>query len=1500
MKPTNAPNRVGSAALISLITLVSGLLLTAWGVFQMRQAIEAQAQAQFDRLNTRVEKDILRRFNLPLYGLRGLAGLYRQDDDVSRREVREYVAALDIDNNFPGVRGMGHITRVDRKDFDAFLKAERQDEMPEFVVKTKGDAPDLYVIHRIEPLARNKAALGFDVGQEANRRQGIEQAIATGRATITHRITLVQDAKKRPGLLMYVPMYNRDPAPLSPAERLKALRGVTYSPLVLDEVMNGIMDVSEHKLDITLEERREGLPADSMFEGATPAPTARPSSHPFVKETPIAIGDRAWTLKTSSNHLFNKEVDHSTPTWMATGGVGLSLLLSIVMWLLVSGRQRAENLAAAMTADLRRTARVVKLTSNAAIVMDRDQRITWVNDGFTRLYGYSLEEATGYTMRELVGTDETPRDTLDRLAAACTTGDPCRVEVVNRAKDGQTYWIDTEIQPVYNQANELEGFIELAQDVTELKQLSLRLESALRESEALLQALNMHAIVSVADKQGLITDVNDTFCKISGYERDALIGQNHRIVNSGLHDKAFWTQMWRTIANGHPWRDEIANRAKDGSTYWVDCMIAPIKGGNGKIEKYVSIRTDITAQRQARVALEETTAMLSNVLNSASEVSIIAVDLQGSITLFNTGAERLLGYRADEVIGTHSPVEFHDPMEIKLRSLALAEQMGRPIEGLAVFTDPSTIGRPREWTYIRKDGVRVAVWLVITPQKSTLGETIGYLGVAYDVTQQHAHEASLRQAMRKAEQANLAKSQFLANMSHEIRTPMNAILGMLRLMRRTPLSARQLDYTDKTEGAAQSLLSLLNDILDFSKVEAGKMSLDLQPFSIEALLRNMAVILSASVGTKPLEVLFDVDPSLPDQLIGDALRLQQVLINLGGNAIKFTERGEVVLRLTLLSRTPQIVRLRIAVQDSGIGMAAAAQEKIFDAFTQAEQSTTRQFGGTGLGLAISQRLIELMGGRITVQSELGCGSTFSFDIELPVAPTESMHPAQGAPLRVLIVDDNATARDILQAQAHAVGWTCDVADSGERALALMRDAETNQTPYRAVLLDWQMPGMDGWETSARIRAANGGNHTPLIVMVSAHDRELLAQRSAQEQALLDAYLVKPVTAAMLHEAMQTLLHHDGPVRALLNTTPTTPQTSTRLAQMRILLVEDNLINQQVATELLRDEGATVDVANNGQEGVKVMVMVESDANFDIVLMDVQMPVMDGLTAASRIRELFGDRAPPIIAMTANVQESDRAASLSSGMVDHIGKPFDLDHLVTVLQKHTHRQTSATETAAERPKPAQTVTAELVALAQTHGIGLADAVQRLGGRLDVYQRLLKSFAKDLEGAIDKIDEWWSQGNATALEQWFHSIKGLSATMGHASLSNVMSLAESSVRANMPRHAQPAWLSNVHRAIPSACESLNILLDALTQSMPQQAPANGSAPFNPAKFKQDCAELAALLQQSDMKALDVFETLRQAHGKAMSEQLSELGHAISVLDFDAALLACEQLMSQPLTE
>ena len=645
------------------------------------------------------------------------------------------------------------------------------------------------------------------------------------------------------------------------------------------------------------------------------------------------------------------------------------------------------------------------------------------------------------------------------------------------------------------------------------------LASALRENHALLATIHLHSIVSVTDPIGRIIDANDNFCRISGFSRDELLDRTHRIVNSGAHDAAFWAGMWHTIERGQPWRGEICSRAKDGTLYWVDSLIAPCLGEDGAVEKYIAIRTDITAAKTQELRLRSSEALLRTVLDAASDVSIIATDPQLRIKVFNTGAERLLDYVDDEMLGHATPFQIHDPDELRQRAAALSNQCGHVIGPEAALTDPSILGQAREWTYIKKGGAPVTVSLMISAMRADGGELLGYLSVARDVTRQKQYEQSLREAMLKAEQANQAKTQFLANMSHEIRTPMNAVIGLSYLVGQTRLDAEQTALMAKIGLASKSLLAVINDVLDLSKIEAGELLIEKSSFSLHDLLTALADVMA--VQAEPKRIGLDVawSPDVPDRIEGDATRLNQVLTNLVTNAIKFTDHGGVRLQVDVTAATAHAVSLCFAVVDTGIGIAPELRDSLFVPFAQADASITRRFGGTGLGLSIVKHLTRLMGGDVSVDSTAGVGSTFrvALDFGMASSAVEMVQPViptllgrqllRG--LRILVVDDSDTNRDVARRILEIEGATVILAENGLQAVDYLRRRAQG---VDLVLMDIQMPVLDGREAARRIRRDLSLAALPIIALTAG---ALSSERQCALDAGMTDFITKPFDVAAL-------------------------------------------------------------------------------------------------------------------------------------------------------------------------------------------------------------------------------------------------------------------------------------------------------------------------------------------------------------------------------------------------
>ena len=888
----------------------------------------------------------------------------------------------------------------------------------------------------------------------------------------------------------------------------------------------------------------------------------------------------------------------------------------------------------------------------------------------------------------------------------------------------------------------------------------------------------------------------------------------------------------------------------------------------------------VQAARLASIAIEHTrttTALASKEAHLSTLVRTVPdliwlKDEEGVYLACNPTFERFFGATEEEIVGKTD----YDFVSKELADFFRAHDR-------RAMDSPEGSTNEEELTFA-VGGHRGHFETVKTPTHNRDGKLVGVLGIAREITERKLLTESLQRAKEEAESAAKAKSSFLANMSHEIRTPMNAIIGLTELALRTALTPRQQDYLDKVHSAANSLLGLLNDILDFTKIEAGKLPVEAIPFPLEQVFDGVAAIMAIQIEDKGLELHFSQGPAVPGHLIGDPLRLRQVLTNLASNAMKFTERGDIIIHTSCVSMSDGRAVLRFAVRDSGIGISEEQMGRLFQAFSQADDSTTRKFGGTGLGLAISRQLVELMEGRIWAESEPGKGSTFFFEIPFGVAEqlaeTERATASELVGTRVLVVDDNANAREILRAHLELFKLRVETVASAEAAFE--RLVEASEDPFRLVLMDYRMPGLDGISAATRIRQELKLPVTPKLILVTAATR--LASDELQSNQDVDEVLSKPINASLLFDTIASLFG----ATVLTNRSRLRDRSAASIPDLRsiqgarILIVEDNAINRQVATELLEQSAFVVESVTNGQEAVDRL----QQADFDCVLMDIQMPVMDGYTATALLRKDARFATLPILAMTANVLAEDRAKVAAVGMNGHIAKPIDTRELFAALL--------AAIRPSDRPLPI-TLNAQAEADPQAlpdaiPGIDIAAALRRLGGNRPLLKRLLINFHADHAGDGERLRVALLKQNLAAAERIAHTLKGLAGSLEAVRLQEAATFIE---RALSDRRVDDA-ASRVDE-LTSALAEVTAAIAARTS--PSTAPAQHSAELDLSAVRARCAELAPLLEQLNPDAIERAELLHQmlaeSHFGATSAALLR---ATESFDFELAFATLRQLESE----
>ena len=950
---------------------------------------------------------------------------------------------------------------------------------------------------------------------------------------------------------------------------------------------------------------------------------------------------------------------------------------------------------------------------------------------------------------------------------------------------------------------------------------------------------------SEADDNGGIgeDDESDPPPGSPGSGRDAALAVRYRV---NLNGQVRWIQL---VASGvlHEATGD-APRLQVWTGYWLDV--------SRSIESEQALRAN---ERQLRTVLE----------SSPSALVVTAVD--GRVVFNNRrGAEM---FQLDE-------------KELRRRGIPslYADQQQRAKVLKALRQDGALYNW--EMQFLHGDGS--AFWANLSASAGEFaGERAAFSWID-DITARKQADDALRLAKEAAEAAAQAKSAFLANMSHEIRTPMNTIIGLSELALETQLDPRQREYISRVQMSGKHLMGIINDVLDFSKIEADKLRIEHLPFALETLLDNVANLVTEKAGAKGLELLFDIAPDVPAQLVGDALRLGQVLVNFANNAVKFTHSGEIVLMAQV--RQPQPaglppghLQLYFAVRDTGIGLSPAQCAELFQSFHQADTSTTRKYGGTGLGLSISKRLAELMGGSVGVDSVLGQGSTFwcTANLEIGTGPdagtgAHALPPAEVlarlSGLRALVVDDHASARGALDEMLHDVRVVVETAANGRQAIEKIAGAAAAGQPFDLVFLDWHMPGLDGIETARGVQAL-ALDPAPRMVMVAAFGRDGLLEEG--RSVGVGTVLVKPVYAASLFQALVQALQGDTAIRASHPGGAAQDHAAemARRAGARILLVDDNEFTQYVGRELLSTAGLVVDVADNGQAALDRL----ATTSYDMVLMDMQMPVMDGIAATLRIRAQPRFASLPVVAMTANVMASDHEACLAAGMWDVITKPIVANDLWAALVRFIAPRDGEVLGGAPRVMASDSM---LIALpAALPALDMAAGLRRLNGNRKAYLAMLRLFVRNQSGTAVQLRELLDAGDWSAAERGAHTCKGVSGSIGATVLQQHAAALETALRERQPLAQLTPLLETVSR-------HLDEIIGHLQTGLPPE-PHHAPVAIDAVQLKQVCDGLALLLRENDGAAIGVLDEHTAMLRTAMPEAYGDLDQAIRDFDFDLAL-------------
>ena len=1137
---------------------------------------------------------------------------------------------------------------------------------------------------------------------------------------------------------------------------------------------------------------------------------------------------------------------------------------------------------------------VMRETPDLVFAKDLQGRYTFANPATARFAGSAPEDIVGKTDQALF-SDSSFTDSDHRVLDS----DAPVVMDDHLLVDGQRRIFQSTKIPYRDAEGRTVGVLGIARDITLMRQTESQLQKSydvLRQAEQLarlgswtweldtghFQASEMMYVMNGLDPQGP---------PLTRHALRAMLGPQDLARLTAAVDLC--------ISTGQSYSIDVVQRCPDGRQFAARLMGRALRDEQGRIVALSGTLQDLSEREDARMRLEA----LADNLPSGAIYRLEGGLTQLRLSYISAGIENLIGVPAHAIMADRQVyLNAIHPEDLPLYQ----GMMQRSIDTLRVFDC--------RFRVIRPDGeIR---WLRCRSAPRRCQEGMVWDGIMLDITREREAEQALRQAKEAAEAAERAKSDFLAIMSHEIRTPMNTVIGMTRLVQQTALTSRQRGYLEKVERSASALLAVINDILDFSKIEAGMLALEEVDFALDDVLETVTASTALRAEEKGLEVVYALDPHLPPRLRGDPMRLGQVLTNLVGNAIKFTEHGEVVISLHLApppvdapadadadTTAAPLHHLCVSVRDTGIGLDASRAERLFQPFTQADIQTTRRHGGTGLGLAICHRLVQLMGGEIGVCSQPGQGSDFRFKAKVRLA-TDALpdgHDNLGS-TGVLIVDDNASAREALAAMVRRLGMRCDTAADGMQALRMLQEAARQESPYGLALLDWRMPGMDGLELARRMRERQDLVKTPAALMVTAFGRDEVQLRAAQFGLLglrgLRGLLIKPLTASALRSSIREALRDpestqpEDPAAG-----PSPQQRYPGLPGRRVLVVDDNVLNREVATELLEQAGISVQTA---QDGLQALQLLDSQP-FDAVLMDVHMPGMDGLSATRALRTRSALRHLPVIALTAQAYVEERARIEAAGMNAHLTKPVDDVLLYETLQRCL--RAAPPPTAAPAPAPPSRPTPPTPAPAWDP----VQLRQRLASQSPRMLHAIEGFAQDFADAPQQLRRAARSGNWATVAALAHTFKGSLGYLGANLLEQWSAMAETGAHACLSGdgnggNARPSGdLPSLVQALADGLQGLlaEIAVRSRQAALPPLATVSSAAPppqRQPMTAEEASSTLARLRLQiadSDYAAVAELERLRLLVSGRHASVLQRIQRCAESLETEAALQALDQL-------
>ncbi|MCE2595211.1 response regulator [Motilimonas cestriensis] len=1331
-----------------------------------KRAIELAVDAKLSQVNINVVSAI----NLYYDGLRGLLAAIEATglENFSYQSQLRYSLSRNYEVEFPGSLGFGVIKKVAQKNLATFLTSAEQDRQGPFTLKQLDEPTDpLFIIQYIEPEMNNAGAVGLDIGSERQRREAALQAAASRSAQLTAPITLVQENQKiGHGFLLLYPIYRG-----ASAQPFEELFGWVYTPLLIGDILDSLTlgeGVDIHITDVT---------SQKPIHFYSSVSDKNTYFNAFKSSQIVSVFGRQWSISLLPDPLFIDSLALENPNVVFWQSMAVTFLLTLLAFFLL-------NYIYQRLLEMRQKAELATVVNNATdgiVGVDKHFAIAHWNNTAGNLFGFTKQNAQQKPLANWLSIC-LPSAQLINMFKQVANGEVIRQVEIKYKSDffPEERLLSINFAPII----ERHGFIGATvgiHDVTELKGLqkelittNQKLENnsstftAERERRLMFEHSiinNIQAAVIACDKSGKILFVNNMATSLFGYSADEVTDRQNILTlldpaSLNLESKSqqlpdnFMVLMARQSSSTNQVVIDCYCKINSGERLPLQLVVAPIIV-NEEVQGFVFSTSNLSESRSVKRKLTLAETAVEN-----SHDVLLWLSIDGNIFDYNPYANVALGVKG-------TPLK-----QFNIRDFIISKE---PEQWEVICDRIMTEQRLTfEANYRTLDNVSVPM-LVSGCVIDVNQEPCIYLA-AKNISERLEKQKLIELAFEKADLANKVKTEFIANMSHELRTPLNAVSGYLQLLEQSQLDDIQRKYVVDGQLSVSVLTQIVEDILDVTNLERNGIELDQEDFELDDVLSEVGAQLSVMVGSKPVEIHFNVAANVPYFLYGDRNKLTRILINIAGNAVKFTFQGEIVLSISreTLEQTNDI-RLNVAIKDTGIGIKPEQLTQIFNVFTQADNSNTRMYGGLGIGLTISSQYVKLMQGNIQVESQVGEGSEFTFDVQLKPAQAIECRQFQKRfdhPINVLIVDDNRTSLNILESMIKHLGWRSTAKATASEALALLQTALNEQQQFDLALIDWQMPTMDGWELAKAIKQSSPNGKMPLLIMVTAHSQQMMAEQYEHHPNLLNGFLTKPVTRTQMVDAFldaATASQHS----ALKGSSK--PKNGSLLNQ-RILIVEDNPTNQQIVTGLLESQGANTTVVGGGQQALKVLT--NSILPFNVVLMDIQMPGIDGYETTRRIRAIDKFKTLPIIAMTANVMAADKAKCLAVGMNGHIGKPFSLVELVQQILTIADNDKPAHKLVTGHTNEVIQLNDDVVAYCHKESIDINDALERFNYLGSVYLRSLSLFYSDLQNDLEQIAS--PEKQPEELRALFHTLKSSASSLGFKPLANLAKLAEQALK------------------------------------------------------------------------------------------------------------------------